>query len=84
MKLRALCLLSMFLLIAGCGSTVSDEKSAASNSGSEDSSSPPTEQDTTETNATDVEIELVSWDDTEKLIAGKKGKVVVVDLWAMT
>lgn len=30
----------------------------------------------------DVTVKVLSWEQTEKLIAGKKGKVVVVDFWA--
>ena len=31
-----------------------------------------------------IDVEYASWQETEKMIAGDKGKVVVIDLWATT
>lgn len=66
MKLRRLSAFFLCLLLLGCGSTATEE--------SENGGDNPAKDDK-------MTVHVKSWDETQTLVAGKKGKVVVIDLW---
>jgi thiol-disulfide isomerase/thioredoxin len=60
------------LLLAGCGHSTTSETAAAPGGGS-GAAAPASE---------DVKLAILSFDEIQKLIAGKRGKVVVMDAWS--
>jgi len=61
------------LFAAGCGETNSDNNKPSPN-GTEESESAGSDP---------VSLEVLNSDETDELIASHKGKIVVVDLWAL-
>jgi len=66
MNLRRLSAFFLCLLLFGCGSNTTEEEKAGKNDSATDDK---------------MKVHVKSWDETQELVAGKKGKVVVIDLW---
>jgi thiol-disulfide isomerase/thioredoxin len=61
------------LLAPGCGYSATSESPAQPASGNSAAAAPASD---------DVKLSILSFDEIQKLIAGKRGKVVVVDAWS--
>lgn len=74
--MRCLCWTSLLLLVAGC-----------SNSPSEVTPAVPTNAEAAKPSdasvaVAEVAVDIKSWEDVEKWVAGQKGKPVVIDVWS--
>lgn len=73
MKPRSLPLLLVTLMLLGCGGKATEKKEDPKDGG-----------DKQQAGAGDaLKVQVKSWDETLELVASKKGKVVVIDLWAL-
>lgn len=82
-KLRLLALLP--LLFSGCGSRVTQnlDTPVSNDDVKSPTASVATEQrEITAEQASDVSVQIVSWQDLQDWIADQRGKVVVVDVWS--
>lgn len=76
MKPHGLSLFFLCLLLLGCGGNKNAE---VNKSGGNDD---PGQQNASAQND-ELTLHVKSWDETLNLVASKKGKVVVIDLWAL-
>lgn len=74
---RICSLLLLWLLVSGCTESTSDRLNTKKSKSPLTESSPASESD-----AADVTLQILDWDELQKLIDSHRGKVVVVDAWS--
>ena len=74
--MRRFCWTSLLLLVAGCSNSP-DEVTPAASTNSEVAA--PSHESVV---ATEVTVDIKSWEEVEKWVAGQKGKPVVIDVWS--
>lgn len=77
MRLKT-CLL-LCAALAGCGGGTTNQPAAKN----QPEKNPPAENDSN-ASPSELPLDVMSWEETQALVAQNKGKVVVIDVWATT